>query len=187
MIHQCYAKKQLALLHTVFTAGSWPTVTTWIALSLGLLFPSLGTKITTATVIYISCYFGSSLHEEMELFDLYFAIVFFFFLLVEELGKICPYCIQWECASSLNGAIISQNVSVFEPHPANRYTSTNFYACGKRLQVTYRKCSLWTYYSKKLCILSLHVKEATKISQAIITLILRSESTKYFNCNLDLE
>lgn len=64
VIHQHHAKKQLALLHIVFTAGSWPMVyhtATLIALCLGLLFLSVGAKITTSIIIYTSCYFGGSL------------------------------------------------------------------------------------------------------------------------------
>lgn len=63
MIHQHHTKKQLVLLHIVFTACSWPMVyhtATLIALSLGLPFPPPGAKITTPDIIYTD-YFGYSL------------------------------------------------------------------------------------------------------------------------------
>lgn len=137
MIHQHHAKKQLALLHIVFTAGSWPMVyhtATLIALSLGLLFPSLGAKITTPIIIYTSCYFGGSLcmrRRNTLIFVLLLSLPPPPPLLVEGLEEIWPCCTQWDFASSLTGAVISQSVSKLEPYPMNRYTSTDPYPCRK--------------------------------------------------------
>lgn len=84
MIHQRHAKKQLGLLHIVFTAGSWPMVyhtATLIVLRLGLLFPSLGAKTTTPIIIYTSCYFVSSLcmrRRNTLIFILLLSLLFFF-------------------------------------------------------------------------------------------------------------
>lgn len=152
MIHQRHAKKQWALLHIVFTAGSWPMVyhtATLIALSLGLLFPSLGAKITTPIIIYTSCYFSGSLCMKRKNTLLFYLLLsFFFFLLVEELEQIWPCCTQWEFASSLLGATISQSVSTFEPYPMNRYISTDPYPCRKCHWMSRRNSVLWTGYSK---------------------------------------
>lgn len=130
MIHQRHAKKQLGLLHIVFTAGSWPMVyhtATLIALRLGLLFPSLGAKTTTPIIIYTSCYFVSSLcmRRRNTLIFILLLSLFFFSLLFEELEELWPCCTQWEFASSLTGAIISQSVSKLEPYPMNIYCSLN--------------------------------------------------------------
>lgn len=96
VIHQHHAKKQLALLHIVYTAGSWPTVhhtATLIALSLGLLFPSLGAKVTTPIIIYTSCCFGSSLWmRKSNTLIIHSVVVFFSSLLVETLEEIWLYC-----------------------------------------------------------------------------------------------
>lgn len=112
--------------------------------------------------------------------------LFFFFLVVEKLGNICPCCNHWEFASGLNGAIISQNVSALKPYPANRYTSTDIYACGKRQQVTHRRCSLWADYSKTLHFEST-CGRGNQYFPSNYHPSTRSESIKYFNCNLDLE
>lgn len=82
VVHQRHAKKQLALLHIVYTAGSWPMVyhiATLIALSLSLLFPWLGVKITTPIIIYSSCYFGSSLCVKKRNTLIIYSVTVFFF------------------------------------------------------------------------------------------------------------
>lgn len=97
---------------------------TLIVLSLSLLFPSLGAKITTPIIIYISCYFGSSqCKRKRNTLIIYSVIVFF-----------PPTCwgtggdlalLQGEFASSLTGTLISQSVSKLESYPINRFTSTD--------------------------------------------------------------
>lgn len=95
VVHQRHAKKQSALLHIVHTAGSWPVVyhtETLITLSLSLLFPWLGAKITTPIIIYSSCYFGSSLCMRKRNTNNLFCYYLLFSLLVEELEEIWPCC-----------------------------------------------------------------------------------------------
>lgn len=65
---------------------------TLIVLSLSLLFPSLGAKITTPIIIYSSCYFGSSLCMRKINTLIIYSVIVFFSLLVEELEKIWPCC-----------------------------------------------------------------------------------------------
>lgn len=100
--------------------------------------------------LHLLLFCQQSVHEEKEHSDLYSAIVFiiFFSLLFEELEELWPCCTQWEFASSLTGAIISQSVSKLEPYPMNRYTSTDPYPCRKCQWRAHRKCILWTGYSE---------------------------------------
>lgn len=134
VIHHCDAKKQLALLHIGFTAGSWPTLyctAALIAPSLGLLFPSLGAKITTPIVIYtffiILAAVSAQEGRNMLIFILLLSFSFLFFppLFIKELEETWPCCSQWEFASNLTKAVTSQSVSKLDPCTINRYTSTD--------------------------------------------------------------
>lgn len=92
--------------------------------------------------LHFLLFWWQSVHEEKEHSDLCSAIVspppppp-----LVEGLEEIWPCCTQWDFASSLTGAVISQSVSKLEPYPMNRYTSTDPYPCRKCQWLTHRTC-----------------------------------------------
>lgn len=185
MIHEDHEKKQLALLHIVFTAGSWPMVhhnATLIALSLGLLFPLLGAKITTPIIIYSSYYFGGSLCMRRRNTVIFILLLSFFFPSCWGTGEIWPCCARWKLVSSLPGAIISQSVSKFESYPKGRYTSTYPHSCRQWQWVTYRKNILWRDCSKVY-----RWKRQAIFPQAIIHPSTSSDSIKGLDDNLALQ
>lgn len=168
--------------HIVFTAGSWPMVyhtATLIALSLGLLFPSLGAKITTPIIIYTSCYSGSRQCMRGRNTLIFILLLSFF-----------PHYIlrNWRRSGpaapngSLPGVSLEPSFHWSSVSPTNRYTSADPYPCRICQWVAHRKRILWTSYSK-----ACRWKRQPVFPQAIIHTNTSSDSIKGLDDNLALD